>query len=261
MREVRGDDIAMIFQEPMTSLNPVFTVGDQIAEAVILHQGCRRRRPGTRRSSRSGWSGINDPERRVKQYPHEMSGGMRQRVMIAMALSCDPKLLIADEPTTALDVTIQAQILELIRELQDRTGTALLLITHDLGGGRRDGRGHRRDVRRPGRRDGQRRRGPARPEAPLHARACSTRSPSKGKRGERLNVDPGHRAQPVPHAARAATSRRAARTPSSPAAGYDPRIERRPIRPTSPAGCTRRRPDRRRRPGQAPSRPRSRRCR
>ncbi len=133
MRAVRGNDIAMIFQEPMTSLNPVFTVGEQIAEAVIQH---------TKASKKDAWDkaidslravGINNPERRVKQYPHEMSGGMRQRVMIAMALSCDPKLLIADEPTTALDVTIQAQILELIREIQDRTGAALVLITHDLG--------------------------------------------------------------------------------------------------------------------------------
>ncbi len=133
MRAVRGNEIAMIFQEPMTSLNPVFTVGNQIAEAVMLHQGL---------SKKDGWDkaiesiravGINNPERRVKQYPHELSGGMRQRVMIAMALSCDPKLIIADEPTTALDVTIQAQILELIREVQDRTGAALMLITHDLG--------------------------------------------------------------------------------------------------------------------------------
>jgi oligopeptide transport system ATP-binding protein len=133
MRKIRGKDIAMIFQEPMTSLNPVYTVGNQIAEVAIHHQGL---------SKRAGWDkaveslravGINNPERRVKQYPHELSGGMRQRVMIAMALSCDPKLLIADEPTTALDVTIQAQILELIRKIQDDTGTALLLITHDLG--------------------------------------------------------------------------------------------------------------------------------
>ncbi|HSG84793.1 MAG TPA: ABC transporter ATP-binding protein [Candidatus Limnocylindrales bacterium] len=133
MRAVRGNEIAMIFQEPMTSLNPVFTVGNQIAEAVMLHQ---------RMSKKDAWDkaiesiravGINNPERRVRQYPHELSGGMRQRVMIAMALSCDPKLIIADEPTTALDVTIQAQILELIREVQDRTGAALMLITHDLG--------------------------------------------------------------------------------------------------------------------------------
>jgi oligopeptide/dipeptide ABC transporter ATP-binding protein len=133
MRRVRGNDIAMIFQEPMTSLNPVFTVGDQISEAVILHQGLSKKAAWDKAIDSLKAVGINNPERRVKQYPHEMSGGMRQRVMIAMALSCDPKLLIADEPTTALDVTIQAQILELIREVQDRTGAALMLITHDLG--------------------------------------------------------------------------------------------------------------------------------
>ena len=133
MLQVRGAEMAMIFQEPMTSLNPVLTIGDQIAEAVVAAQEAEpqgRLGPGRRDAAPGG-----DPEaqRRVKQYPHEMSGGMRQRVMIAMALSCDPKLLIADEPTTALDVTIQAQILELIRRVQAETGTALLLITHDLG--------------------------------------------------------------------------------------------------------------------------------
>jgi oligopeptide/dipeptide ABC transporter ATP-binding protein len=132
MREVRGDDIAMVFQEPMTSLNPVFTVGAQIGEAVMLHQKVNRREARDRAIEALRLVGLSAPERRAKQYPHEMSGGMRQRVMIAMALSCNPKLLIADEPTTALDVTIQAQILELIKELQERTGTALLLITHDL---------------------------------------------------------------------------------------------------------------------------------
>jgi oligopeptide/dipeptide ABC transporter ATP-binding protein len=132
IRHVRGNDIAMIFQEPMTSLNPVFTIGDQIAEAVMLHQHLKRGAAMRRAIEALTSVGVSAPERRVRQYPHELSGGMRQRVMIAMALSCNPKLLIADEPTTALDVTIQTQILELIKEIQKETGTALLLITHDL---------------------------------------------------------------------------------------------------------------------------------
>jgi oligopeptide/dipeptide ABC transporter ATP-binding protein len=133
MRKIRGNEIAMIFQEPLTSLNPVFTVGDQIAEQVELHKKVKRKEAWDRAIEALSLVGIPLPERRVKQYPHEMSGGMRQRVMIAMALSCEPKLLIADEPTTALDVTIQAQILELLKTIQQRTGSALLLITHDLG--------------------------------------------------------------------------------------------------------------------------------
>ena len=132
MRHVRGAEIAMIFQEPMTSLNPVFTIGYQISEAIILHQHVGKKEAWARAIEALTSVGVSVPERRVKQYPHEMSGGMRQRVMIAMALSCNPKLLVADEPTTALDVTIQAQILELIKEIQAKTGTALLLITHDL---------------------------------------------------------------------------------------------------------------------------------
>ena len=133
LREVRGNEVSMIFQEPMTSLNPVYTVGDQIAEAVRLHQGLGQRAALDRAVEMLKLVGIPSPDRRIKDYPHQMSGGMRQRVMIAMALSCDPKLLIADEPTTALDVTIQAQILELMKELRDRLGMAIMLITHDLG--------------------------------------------------------------------------------------------------------------------------------
>jgi peptide/nickel transport system ATP-binding protein len=132
MANVRGNDISMIFQEPMTALNPVFPVGDQIAEAVQLHQGAEVN-PEERAIEMLRLVGIADPKRRAREYPHQMSGGMRQRVMIAMALACDPDLLIADEPTTALDVTIQAQILDLMRALQKRTGAAILLITHDLG--------------------------------------------------------------------------------------------------------------------------------
>jgi len=133
MRAVRGNEIAMIFQEPMTSLNPVFTVGDQIGEAIRLHQKTSRRETRERAIEMLRLVEMPEPARRVDEYPHQLSGGMRQRVMIAMALSCNPKLLIADEPTTALDVTIQAQILDLLAGLQERLGMALLLITHDLG--------------------------------------------------------------------------------------------------------------------------------
>jgi oligopeptide/dipeptide ABC transporter ATP-binding protein len=133
MRSVRGGQIAMIFQEPMTSLNPVYTIGDQIVEAVTLHQKVNVRQAYEIAEQALKEVGIADARRRLGEYPHQMSGGMRQRVMIAMALSCRPRLLIADEPTTALDVTIQAQILELLRKLQRETGMAILLITHDLG--------------------------------------------------------------------------------------------------------------------------------
>jgi peptide/nickel transport system ATP-binding protein/oligopeptide transport system ATP-binding protein len=133
MRAVRGNDIAMIFQDPMTSLNPVFTIGDQIAEAVRLHAGLSRRASWERAVEMLALVSIPDPGRRARNYPYEMSGGMRQRAMIAMALSCSPKLLVADEPTTALDVTIQAQILELLARLQREMNLGLLLITHDLG--------------------------------------------------------------------------------------------------------------------------------
>jgi oligopeptide/dipeptide ABC transporter ATP-binding protein len=133
LRRIRGNDISMIFQEPMTSLNPVFTVGSQIAEALVLHRGL-----GAAEARKLGVGylnevGISDPDQRYDEYPHQLSGGMRQRVMIAMALSCEPRLLIADEPTTALDVTIQAQILELLAALQEKHEMSVLLITHDLG--------------------------------------------------------------------------------------------------------------------------------
>jgi peptide/nickel transport system ATP-binding protein len=133
MRQVRGKDISMIFQEPMTSLNPVMTVGNQIAEALLLHEGLSQRDALRRAVEILKLVRIPEPEQRLKEYPHQLSGGMRQRVMIAMALACNPKVLLADEPTTALDVTIQAQILDIIIDLQKKLGTAVILITHDLG--------------------------------------------------------------------------------------------------------------------------------
>ena len=133
MRSIRGNQIAMIFQEPLTSLNPVYPVGEQIAESVRIHQGLGKRAAAVRAREMFDLVRIPEADKRIGQYPHEMSGGMRQRVMIAIALSCDPRLLIADEPTTALDVTIQAQILGLIKQLQVDTGTAVMLITHDMG--------------------------------------------------------------------------------------------------------------------------------
>ncbi len=133
MRQIRGNEIAMIFQEPMTSLNPVFTVGAQIMESLVLHRGLKKREARDRAIEMLQLVGIPIPHQRVDEYPHQLSGGMRQRVMIAMALACEPKLLIADEPTTALDVTIQAQILELLNKLQSDLGMSIILITHDLG--------------------------------------------------------------------------------------------------------------------------------
>lgn len=133
MRKIRGNEISMIFQEPMTSLNPVYTVGQQISESFMIHQNMSKKEAMLRSAEMLELVGIPSPKQRVKQYPHELSGGMRQRVMIAIALACDPDLLIADEPTTALDVTIQAQILELMKDLQDRLGMSIIMITHDLG--------------------------------------------------------------------------------------------------------------------------------
>ena len=132
-RKIRGNEVSIIFQDPMTSLNPVYTIGNQIVEVIRLHTKKNKQEAWARAEALLELVGINEPEKRLKQYPHELSGGMRQRVMIAIALACEPKLLIADEPTTALDVTIQAQILELMCELREKMGTAIMLITHDMG--------------------------------------------------------------------------------------------------------------------------------
>ncbi|TAM73244.1 MAG: ABC transporter ATP-binding protein [Chloroflexota bacterium] len=190
MRRLRGSAMSMIFQEPMTSLNPVLTVGDQIAEAVIVHRRATHKQAMDRALEMLKAVGIPAPERRLNQYPHELSGGMRQRVMIALALSCDPKLLVADEPTTALDVTIQAQILDLIARLQRETGASLLLITHDLGvvaevvqrvvvmyAGKVVEEGSVADLL----------------ESPKHpyTKGLLASIPSRGKRGDRLNVIKG----------------------------------------------------------------------
>ncbi len=132
-RAIRGNEVSIIFQDPMTSLNPVYTIGNQITEAILLHTDKTKAEANARARELLELVGINEPDKRLKQYPHELSGGMRQRVMIAIALACEPKLLIADEPTTALDVTIQAQILELMQSLREKLGMSIIMITHDLG--------------------------------------------------------------------------------------------------------------------------------
>ena len=166
LRSVRGNKIGMVFQDPMTSLNPTMTIGRQIAGAYVLHKRGRRRRPWTGRPKCSAWSGCPDPRERLDDYPHQLSGGLRQRVMIAMALACSPRLLIADEPTTALDVTIQAQILDAARRPKSALGMAMILITHDMGviAGQADRGGG--DVRRADRGDG------------FHRRVIRRRAPS-----------------------------------------------------------------------------------
>ena len=181
MRHVRGNEIGMIFQDPMTSLNPTMTIGDQIAETVLLHRGADAKTARARAVEVLGLVGMPRPAERVGNYPHQLSGGMRQRVMIAMALACEPKLLIADEPTTALDVTIQKQILELIDDLRQRLGMAVILVTHDLGviAGRAD----RAAVMYAGRwsRPPTTRRLFAQPAAPLH-RGAVRRAAGEGRR-------------------------------------------------------------------------------
>ena len=215
MAKIRGNEISMIFQEPMTSLNPVFTVGDQIAESVRLHQGVGKKEADERALEMMRLVGIPSAEKRMRDYPHQMSGGMRQRVMIGMALSCNPKLLIADEPTTALDVTVQAQILELMKDLRDKLGMAILLITHDLGvvaemvdevavmyGGRIVERGPVSEIF-------------ANPQHPYTEALLALDPAARDALHDAVEGDPRHGPEPARLAAGAVASRPAATTPST----------------------------------------------
>ena len=214
MRKVRGDEIAMAFQDPMTSLNPAFTIGTQLVDTIRLHRTMSKRAARDRAPSScsSSWASPT-PSAASKDYPHQLSGGMRQRALLALALSCEPRLLIADEPTTALDVTVQAQILDLLRSLQERLGMAVIFVTHDLGVvadlcSRVAG-----DVRRPGGGGGAGRRALRPAAAPLH-RGPARRDPAVGRRRRAARVDPRRRARRHRRCRRAVASTRAARTPS-----------------------------------------------
>ena len=200
-RELRGNDMAMIFQEPMTSLNPVYRVGNQIVEAIRTHEKVSKAEAKDRAVDLLRKVGIPSPEARINDYPHQMSGGMRQRVMIAMALACNPKLLIADEPTTALDVTIQAQILDLLRRLRDDTGMAVLLITHDLGVVSETADRVVVMYWRPGGGGSRGAHAVRPPDAPLHAGPAEVHPPPGGRRFEAPVHDQGHGAEPVGDAA------------------------------------------------------------
>ena len=219
MRQLRGKEIGFIFQDPLTSLNPTLTIGYQIAEAIrAAHGPVAEGRPATASSSCSAKVGIPRAKDRLNDYPYQFSGGMRQRVMIAIALSCDPKLILADEPTTALDVTIQAQILELIQRLSDEFHTAVLLITHDLGIAAGHVRPGQRHVRRPDRRDRHRRRAVREPAdalrvGPARLAAAARRRPRRPAADDRGPAAAAHRRRPTP-----AGSSRAAGSPGTSAA-------------------------------------------